>query len=83
MKFTPKGGQIQIVADCLEVKNQRTYDRIVIKDTGIGMTDEFLKKIYEPFSQEDHPLNLMIAQNVIEKMQMRLMRMSQNRTKLE
>ncbi len=53
IKYTPEGGEIK-----LEVK-ERSHSRenfvlfqIMISDNGIGMTEDFLKKIFEPFEQE-------------------------------
>ena len=52
VKYTPEGGKI-----CLEIyeieKNDRkeTY-KFVLKDSGIGMSSEFLGHIFEPFSRE-------------------------------
>ena len=43
LKFTPKGGVITIEA---QVKYQ--FIEVIIKDTGIGMSDEALNKIFAP-----------------------------------
>lgn len=54
-KYTPEGGTIQL--SLLEEKSPKgeNYARlhITIKDNGIGMTSEFLKKIYESYSRAD------------------------------
>lgn len=53
LKFTPEGGKV-----CLDVA-QQPYKKGLIKmkftvsDTGRGMSEEFLKKIYLPFEQEN------------------------------
>ncbi|MBR2804683.1 MAG: response regulator [Eggerthellaceae bacterium] len=53
VKFTPEGGTVTFL-----IEEGRRYDRkctlkLTIKDTGIGMSEEFLPHIFEAFSQED------------------------------
>jgi signal transduction histidine kinase len=52
-KFTPVGGQIAV-----ETTTSHQADEIVISisDTGIGMTDGELSRIFQAFSQGDHAL---------------------------
>ncbi|MGI6500444.1 MAG: ATP-binding protein [Anaerostipes sp.] len=54
IKFTPKGGTIDFHMRNLSVKDGVILDEIVIKDNGIGMSQEFLPHLFEPFSQENH-----------------------------
>lgn len=53
VKFTPHGGMITftICQSKSEMPGFCHYD-FVIKDTGIGMSEEFLKHIFEPFERE-------------------------------
>ena len=55
VKFTPEGGSIQIAL--FEEMSSRRDDyvriHIQVKDTGIGMSDAFRKKIFESFTRED------------------------------
>ena len=53
VKFTPEGGTVTFL-----IEEGRRYDRkctlkLTIKDTGIGMSEEYLPHIFEAFSQED------------------------------
>lgn len=48
MKFTPKGGRVQIT-----VKRIESQARIIVSDTGEGITPEFLPQVFEPFRQAD------------------------------
>jgi len=52
VKYTPAGGTVQfMITD--EKKDEHTCDTIItVKDTGIGITKDFLPHIYDPFSQE-------------------------------
>lgn len=48
VKFTPTGGQIEI-----SLKPAGTYAQIQVKDTGKGISQEFLPHVFEYFCQED------------------------------
>ncbi len=53
VKFNKPGGSILVTVDqenC-DIKEYAAY-RIQVKDTGIGMTQEFLSHIFEPFERE-------------------------------
>lgn len=76
-KFTPAGGTITITAQELSVREGKAYYNFIVKDTGEGMTDEMLGRLFRPFEQEDAAtaqkhggsgLGLSIAKNLIEMM---------------
>ena len=52
VKFTPEGGEVSFTASD-EVTQGEAALTIVIRDNGIGMSEEFQKKIFEPFSQAE------------------------------
>ncbi|MGO5165877.1 MULTISPECIES: ATP-binding protein [unclassified Candidatus Paralachnospira] len=52
IKFTNPGGKISTKQECIEEKDNVITYRWTISDTGIGMSEEFLQHIFEPFSQE-------------------------------
>jgi len=53
VKFTPKGGKIELEAEKkAEYKGQTTL-QFRISDTGIGMSEDFLPHIFDVFAQED------------------------------
>ena len=54
VKFTPDGGTITFEARCQEKGGDGYINmRYRISDTGIGMSEEFTKEIFEEFAQED------------------------------
>ena len=56
VKFTPEGGTIGFtIEDVKRLNNQATL-RFTVRDTGIGMSEEFLPRIFDAFSQEDSSL---------------------------
>ena len=54
LKFTPEGGRIELTVENMGAENGYMRNRITIRDTGCGMSQEFLSRIYEPFSQEQN-----------------------------
>lgn len=50
VKYTKDGGKILFCAR--ELPGKEGYYRFTIKDSGIGMSEEFQKTIFEPFTQE-------------------------------
>lgn len=56
LKFTPEGGDITVTVEQEDSPRGETYVRthFWVKDTGIGMTKEFQKKIFESFVREDN-----------------------------
>ena len=53
VKFTPEGGTVSfLIEDVARMDNKATL-RFTIQDTGIGMSKEYLPKLFDAFSQED------------------------------
>ena len=55
MKFTPEGGRITMTVAQEASPQGETYVRthFIVKDTGIGMSEAFQKKIFDSFERED------------------------------
>jgi signal transduction histidine kinase/CheY-like chemotaxis protein/ketosteroid isomerase-like protein len=56
IKFTPEGGKIELTMKNLYIKDGVIVDRLTVKDNGVGMSQEFLSHIFEPFVQENMSL---------------------------
>ena len=53
VKFTPEGGTVSFhIADIARMNHKATL-RFTISDTGIGMSKEYLPRLFDAFSQED------------------------------
>ncbi len=54
IKFTKTGG-VQVVVDLAHIQSndQKDYLKIIVSDTGVGMTQNQIKNIFKPFSQGD------------------------------
>ncbi len=77
VKFTPKGGEVTF-----QICNYATHNNLfsadyVVRDTGIGMAEDFQKFLFEPFSQEERVtaekhhgsgLGLAIVRNIVDLM---------------
>lgn len=52
IKYNKPGGKIKTTVSCLDLQQDRVTYRWTITDTGVGMSQEFLQHIFEPFTQE-------------------------------
>ena len=53
VKFTPSGGNVAFSVEETARFDGKSSLRFVISDTGIGMSSEFLPKLFDTFTQED------------------------------
>lgn len=77
VKFTPSGGKLIMTIERVSQYSGMSTLCFIIKDTGIGMKEEYLPKLFETFTQEDSTtkneyggsgLGMPIAKNLIEMM---------------
>ncbi len=78
VKYTPVGGRIDFTLAELPCESPgRASYRIVVEDTGCGMTPEFLEHIYEPFTRAENSttnkvqgtgLGMAITKNIVDMM---------------
>lgn len=77
LKFTPKGGKIFLEVRQLKNVDGKVRFRFTVTDTGIGMSEEFMSRIFKPFEQEEAAiaqkfggtgLGLSITQNLVSLM---------------
>src|SRR5690554_649474 len=52
-KYTPAGGTVKFSC-AAEEDDSAVSVRFIVEDNGIGMSKKFMKKIYEPYSQEQN-----------------------------
>lgn len=52
VKFTEEGGRVQFHADETKRDGEKVHMCFRVMDDGIGMSQEFMKKMYEPFERE-------------------------------
>ena len=77
IKFTDAPGQVTLAVEKTAKFEDQSTIRFSISDTGIGMSKEFISKIYEPFTQENSSRNnkygstglgMAITRNIVELM---------------
>ncbi|MEG7531579.1 MAG: ATP-binding protein, partial [Hungatella sp.] len=52
IKFTPVGGKVQFVVQQDKISHGEAVMKFTVNDTGIGISEEFLPKLFEPFEQQ-------------------------------
>lgn len=77
IKYNKVGGKITTKQECVTRSDTAVTYRWTISDTGIGMSKEFLARVFEPFAQEKNDarsiyqgtgLGMTIVKNLVEKM---------------
>jgi CheY-like chemotaxis protein len=53
VKFTPEGGNISFLVDIISENEPSITCRFTVKDSGIGMTEEQIGKLFKAFEQAD------------------------------
>ena len=77
VKFTSSGGMIDFTVTQTNRSQDKVYMRFVVKDSGCGMNEDMLKRLFRPFEQQDAStarkhggsgLGLSITRSLIEMM---------------
>ena len=53
INFTPSGGHVKLTVNIEKKQKNIVWLGLIIQDDGIGMSQEFQKKMFEPFAQEN------------------------------
>jgi len=77
VKFTPEGGKVDLTVERIAKFEKQSTLRFTIADTGIGMSKDYLPKLFETFTQEDSSmtnkygssgLGMAITKSIVEMM---------------
>ncbi len=77
VKFTPEGGQVELNVEKSADFDGKSALKFRISDTGVGMSEEYMPKLFEAFSQESREslnrygssgLGMAITRNIVEMM---------------
>lgn len=77
VKFTPEGGSVELTVERTAQFDNKSTLRFTVSDTGIGMSKDYLPKLFDTFSQEDSSstnkygssgLGMAITKNIVEMM---------------
>lgn len=78
LKFTEAGGKIELTIKQQTIEEKRVYLQFSVSDTGCGMSEDMIQRVFEPFEQESAKtaqnyggsgLGMSIARNLTELMQ--------------
>ena len=77
VKFTPEGGSVDLIAEKTGGFDGKSTLRFIIRDTGVGMSKDYIPKLFDTFSQEDETaankygssgLGMAITKSIVEMM---------------
>lgn len=77
VKFTPEQGTVRLVIRQIGVHEGKVHMEFRVRDTGIGMSKEYMSRVFTPFEQEDAStarnyggtgLGLSISRNLVKLM---------------
>jgi len=57
IKFTDESGSVKLDIDELSQDNEKVLIRFSVMDTGIGISENFLDRLFDPFEQSDNSIS--------------------------
>ncbi|WP_330582258.1 PAS domain-containing protein [Faecalicatena orotica] len=56
VKFTPEGGKVEFLTEEIpsDAEDEKVRFRFTVSDSGIGMSEEFMKHLFEPFTRSSN-----------------------------
>ncbi len=81
IKFTPRGGNVEMILENISRTGSFVRNRMTVRDTGIGISPDFLSRVFMPFEQENLQndttrqgtgLGLAIVKSIVEQMNGRI-----------
>ncbi len=76
-KYTPEYGKVEYITMSLDAPDGMVGIRNIVRDNGIGMTEEYVKHLYTPFSRDTNAiinqtegsgLGLAVVKNIVDAM---------------
>ncbi len=78
VKYTPEGGRVALCVETIKkAVHNHTHLKFTVEDNGIGMSEDYVKTIFEPFSRESSAatkgiqgtgLGMAITKNIVDLM---------------
>lgn len=59
IKFTPSGGKVACIIESILQEDDTILNKITIQDNGIGISEDFIPKLFLPFEQERSEITTM------------------------
>lgn len=56
VKYTSRGGSVSYYEENTHVENGCIIKDFIVQDTGVGMSEEFQKRMFQPFAQESNEM---------------------------
>ena len=60
VKYTAEGGSVDLKVDVVEIGANRIQITYLVQDNGCGMSEEFAKRLFQPFEREENEMNTSI-----------------------
>lgn len=58
VKYTPEGGTVDLIVNVIRTSDESVHMLCQIKDTGCGMSREFIETLFDPFEREENEMDM-------------------------